>query len=626
MHIRRLTLTTLCALAICACDRQDLSSSSGSINEPDYPAEDALSVRTQSRAYIFPHSYTGSAKALVNRVEEKSEKLDATVKTAVLHDKASSTLSADETQSLAALLARGGSLVYCEPTRTGTDALLCKLQSSIRSAIGSGPLAISTEGKTAIHNILNISKDKDGLLVPAFIDDGDTDGVLCDILAVRGGEYQIITDLDEAKPLKVSISGDDESESGSYIENRVEDVPTAYLYGLHADALARWLDSGNTISIEKGSSILATIVPNEDSQSLDEITNAQKISYSYNAYAGHKFEPVTISYEIWAANDGKGSDYYLIHQELRAENSKLVCGPTSEKDWNEYRVKEAFGDIAKDPRAYWAYMVNLGAQAEFSKSNATVEHVSPANNIKGESTYTENMTWSLDGALTITANPSIKLASSLTMSKSWTHNVMDLEMNFSYNGNKPKWDYKAGILPKITRDVNKDVRHDFARPILKSDCTMGHSWIWKISDASDSYSFTSKTWIGLQGLCKDLKKNHQKGGKYKTFLTEDSQTLNLNPPARFEQEWIMTISPYNANTERVMTTYFPKYWLPSFSLYTVKEDDKDSIDAQIAATTAVLTENSKLLEDNKVESFTLSWKPLHGSTVYKTWSYTAPKK
>ena len=130
MHIRRLTLTTLFALALCACDRQDLSSASGSINEPDYPAEDALSVRTQSRTYIFPHSYTGSAKALAARIEDKAEALDASVKTAVLHDKASSALSTADADAIAGLLARGGSLVYCEPTRTGTDALLRKLQAS----------------------------------------------------------------------------------------------------------------------------------------------------------------------------------------------------------------------------------------------------------------------------------------------------------------------------------------------------------------------------------------------------------------------------------------------------------------------------------------------------------------
>ena len=625
MDIRRILPAVFCVIAICACDRQPGTDPSLSINEPDYPTEDALAVRTQSRTYIFPHSYTGSAKALINRISDKSETLDASVKTVVLHDKGASSLSDAETDAITALLARGGSLIYCEPTRTGTDALLRKLQSSIRNIIGSGPLSISPEGRIVIRNILNINKDKDGLLVPPFIDDVDTDGVLCDILAIRGGEYRIITDLDENNPIKITLSGDDGYIGESYTENRLNDTPSDYIYGLHADNLAEWLNAESTISTMKVGNILTSVIPNEDIQDLEKITNAQKISYSYNAYAGHKFEPITISYEIWAVNDTKGSDYYLVHQELRAENSLLVCGPKKERDWNEYRVDEAFGDVAKEPRAYWAYMSNFGAQTQFSNNTATVEHISPANSLKGESTYTENLTWSIETAYVLT-KPEIELTGGVKMSKSWTHNIMDLEMDFTYNGNKPKWVYKAGVLPRLTKDSKYDWRHDFAKPILRSDCTMGHSWIWRISNASETYSFSSKTWISIQGLYIDLKKGHQKGSKYKTFTTEDSKTLNLAPPARYKQEWIMTISPYNENTERVMKTYFPDYWLPAFSLYTVKEDDKDAIDIQIAATTSAISDNTALLEDNKVESFTLSWKPLHGSTVYKTWSYTAPKE
>ena len=625
MDIRRILLAVFCVIAIYACDRQPGTDPSGSINEPDYPTKDALAVRTQSRTYIFPHSYTGSAKALTNRISDKSEALDASVKTVVLHDKGASSLSDAETDAITALLARGGSLIYCEPTRTGTDALLRKLQSSIRNIIGSGPLSISPEGRIVIRNILNISEDKDGLLVPPFIDDVDTDGVLCDILAIRGGEYRIITDLDENNPIKITLSGDDGYIGESYTENRLDDTPSDYIYGLHADNLAEWLNAESTISTMKVGNILTSVIPNEDSQDLEKITNAQKISYSYNAYAGHKFEPITISYEIWAVNDTKGSDYYLVHQELRAENSLLVCGPKKERDWNEYRVDEAFGDVAKEPRAYWAYMSNFGAQTQFSNNSATVEHISPANSLKGESTYTENLTWSIETAYVLT-KPEIELTGGVKMSKSWTHNIMDLEMDFTYNGNKPKWVYKAGVLPRLTKDSKYDWRHDFAKPILRSDCTMGHSWIWRISNASDTYSFSSKTWISIQGLYIDLKKGHQKGSKYKTFTTEDSKTLNLAPPARYKQEWIMTISPYNENTERVMKTYFPDYWLPALSLYTVKEDDKDAIDTQIAATISAISDNTALLEDNKVESFTLNWKPLHGSTVYKTWSYTAPKE
>ena len=131
-------------------------------------------------------------------------------------------------------------------------------------------------------------------------------------------------------------------------------LPYALMDGINEDGLAvavLHLGGDATIQDTPGKrNILTSVIPNEDSQDPEKITNAQKISYSYNAYAGHKFEPITISYEIWAVNDTKGSDYYLVHQELRAENSLLVCGPKKERDWNEYRVNEAFGDVAKERR------------------------------------------------------------------------------------------------------------------------------------------------------------------------------------------------------------------------------------------------------------------------------------
>ena len=119
-------------------------------------------------------------------------------------------------------------------------------------------------------------------------------------------------------------------------------LPYALMDGINEDGLAvavLHLGGDATIQDTPGKrNIITSVIPNEDSQDPEKITNAQKISYSYNAYAGHKFEPITISYEIWAVNDTKGFDYHLVHQELRAENSLLVCGPKKERDWNEYRV------------------------------------------------------------------------------------------------------------------------------------------------------------------------------------------------------------------------------------------------------------------------------------------------
>ncbi len=591
--------------------------------EREQQTSDALQVRTSLCTYIFEHSYEHSSKALVNRIENRATDMNKDVQAVMLHNVSAMTLEQDRAIDIVRLLARGGSLVYCEPTKAGLDAFIRNLRSAI-PIFYKNPTKITPDGLAALNYITGLREGIDGQFTYAFADDDDRDGIICDILAARGNGHFIVTDLDDITETKTRTS------TGSTLESEnAGDALTDYVYGLHADKLAKWLEERETADaiMRKGEELLTRTKADGESQELDKITNAQKITYSFNVCAGYKCAPLTVSYEIWTAHDGKGSDYYLIHQELRIENSKLDCGPEDMgmNQWATRKVPQAFAGLGKDVRAYWAYMTRLGTQTELSDGNAAVEHVSPANNISGVTDYTENLSWSLEGAFVASATPSLKLTGNVSMSKSWTHSIPDLGMTFTYDKNKPKWEYTAGVLPKLIKDKYFDPRHDLAKPILKNDCTVGHSWIWRAGNASGSYTFKSRVWADLQGLYVDYNDAYQKKNKYKTFPTENSKTLGLNPPPRFQQEWIMTMSPYNEQTAKLMTTYFPDYWLPSFSLYTVEENDKSAIDAQIAATQAVLEENQAILEENKVASFTLNWKLLHGSEIYKSYTYTAKK-
>lgn len=584
--------------------------------EKEPQTNDVLTVKTSATAYVFPGSYGRSAEAFIRRIENMSETPDGSVQAAVLDNGTAASLDDRTASDILRLIARGGCVVYCEPTASGLDAFFRKMREA-EEDFYRNPSAVTADGMYALNYINRLEEGNDGLLVPAFIDENDSDGILCDILAVKGNSRYVIADLDDNSSAVTETAGE---ASKSIIQQT--GAVSDYVYGLHADGLAAWVDDkeSSAEAVRKGNALLAA----NDSQELDKITDAQKITYSFNVCAGYKCAPLTVSYEIWTANDTKGSDYYLVHQELRIENSKLECGPedTGMNQWSTYRVQQAFAGLGKDVRAYWAYMSKLGTQAEFSDSDAAVEHVSPANNISGVSSYTENLTWSMEGAFVPSTHPEISLSGNVSMSKSWTHSIPDLGMTFTYDRNRPKWEYAAGVLPKLTRDKFCDPRHDLAKPILKNDCTVGHSWIWKISGAG-TYSFNSKVWADLQGLYVDYNDAYQKKNKYKTFSTQDSKRLSLNPPPRFRQEWLMTMSPYSDKTAKLMSTYFPEYWLPSFSLYTVEEDDTASIDAQIAATQSVIEENRALLEENGVESFKLSWKLVHGSEIYRTYDYTA---
>ena len=590
------------------------------IEDEELQVSDALEVKLQLQTYVFPYEYGNSAKALVNRVSNRAATLDATVGAAILHDNYAAKVSDAEVRGLVSLVARGGSLVYCEPTIKGLSEFMKRVKQTVVALRSEGKLELSERGVAALRSIANMKEDSKGVILPPFVDDDDSDNVLCDVLAIRGYSYYIISDLDDTKNVKVYITEDGLANSNSKIYEMQTEPPTEYMYGLHSDALAQWLDKASDSEEEmksKGRQLLAQAVGNGESQDLEQIANAQQISYSFNAYAGHKYEPVRISYEIWAVNDTKGADYYLVHQEVRCENSKLKCGPENGNEWNTYKVAAAFGQDGYV--AYWAYMTRLITQTEFSNDAVSIEHVSPANNMSGVTNYTENITWSLDAAFVASKDTRASLNGGVKMSKSWTHSIPDLGLTFSYNKNKPQWVYAAGVYPKVYKygAFKTRVKHDVAKPILRTDCTVGHSWIWKIGNANSTYSFKSRVNVDLQGL---FKVSGGFSNAYKTFTNENIKTITLNPPPRYEQKWIVEMVPYNKDTADYLTKYFG--WNASFSLYTVEKDDRNGIDTHISEMERILNTHKEGLKDAGIGSFTLNWKLLDSATVYKSYTYT----
>lgn len=583
------------------------------IDDEEPQIADALDVKLQLQTYVFPYEYSGTAKALVNRVSNNSGTFDATVGAAVLHDGYAAKLSDAELEGLVGLVARGGSLVYCEPTKKGLSDFLKRIKQTVGTLRSEGKLELSERGTEALRSIASMQEGKDGIILPPFVDDNDSDNVLCDVLAIRGYSQYIVSDLDDVKTIKTYTTDDGLANSDSEVKEIQVEVPTEYVYGLHADALAQWLDeaSGSEEEMEnKGRQLLAQAASNGESQDLEQIANAQQISYSFTAIPGiGRSEPVRVSYEIWAVNDTKGADYYLVHQEVRCENSKLKCGPEDPQKW--YKTNDPWYV------AYRPYMTRLMTQTEFSNDGVTVEHISPANNMSGVTNYTEDITWSLDAAFVASKDSHASLNGGVKMSKSWTYSIPDLGLTFSYNKNKPKWEYVAGVLPKKQKNgIVNAPKHELAKPILRTDCTVGHSWIWKLANANSTYSFTSKVSVDLQGLFRyegDYKTH------YETATTDDCKTITLNPPPRYEQKWIVQLVPYSKDTADFLSKYFG--WSESFSLYTVEENDRTAIDAHIAEMERVLNTNEKVLKDANIKTFTLSWKLLDSASIYKSYKF-----
>ena len=119
------------------------------IDEPDnYPTEDAFEVRISRPAYVFPDSYTGEGKALVDRVATpvnlKDEKLE------VLILSAKHNITQEEAEIMLNLLASDGTLVFVEPQLPQLDAF-CRTISSVARVADWGDYYYSDAVQRILH-------------------------------------------------------------------------------------------------------------------------------------------------------------------------------------------------------------------------------------------------------------------------------------------------------------------------------------------------------------------------------------------------------------------------------------------------------------------------------------------
>lgn len=448
-----LSLTVLCG----ACyDDNDV------INEPNVviettddsqPSDDKLKVKTNLKTFVYAYEYDNTGKAFINRITNKADMLDSSVQTIVLHNGNVPALSNNDYKDIVSHIARGGNVVYCSPTRAGVDKFIRTLQETGKEMYAADGLSFTNEGYQACRNILLMKADSTGLILPPFLSGAETNGVLCDALAFRGGDYYVVADNDEQPLVRTAVNEDGSSPSDNApLEAADEDdVDNDYICGLHAD--------GKEAKMAKGRALLRQSVVAGEMQEISDIANANSVGYSFNAYFGKKKTKVSVNFDIWAVNDQNMTDYYLVHQTVTSENSKLGCGPAGSKTWFVGdRVQKAFNGCYEAAgyaekgysysaiyQAYYAYMTRLMTQAQFNGgNNVEISNISPANSISGQTTYTENLSWSINACFISGRDPRVQVTGGVKVDKSWSRNVQDLNMTFSYNGNKPKWEYTAG--------------------------------------------------------------------------------------------------------------------------------------------------------------------------------------
>ena len=133
------------SLVFCACSNDENIAEGGGEddvefvdeNEDSTPTTDEMKVKSYLRTYVVAGNYQHSGKALIKRLQDVAEVMDASVQTFIVDNNSVATLTDLDYRNMALLVARGGNLVICQPTKavlktmampTGEPSLLRKWQ------------------------------------------------------------------------------------------------------------------------------------------------------------------------------------------------------------------------------------------------------------------------------------------------------------------------------------------------------------------------------------------------------------------------------------------------------------------------------------------------------------------
>lgn len=641
-----LAVTVFCG----ACQDDDIINNTHDIAvetiDDSISSNDELMVKTNLKTYVYNYEYGKTGGAFINRINYRATMLDSTVQTIVLHDGNVPALTNGDYKNIVSHIANGGNIVVFEPTAKGLDSFIRNLKSIGITMLNNNQVQYTEDGFTACRKIYLLEENEEGLMLPPSVSGEDTNGILCEAYALRGGDVYVVNDLDEENTQNVTVldeevdadSGtDDEDTNGVSDEDlanqspsyetteETSEEPNSYLYGLHADALAKWIDTktDRKALMTKGRMLLNRATAENSYPNINTLAEAYTAAKSFTAKAGWKAEVVTVNYQIWSVNNKYGSDFYIINQEVTLNNSQLHCGPAEAHKWGEWKVKQAFDDTDGNMTgAYWAYFNGVSVENEFQGGSAIISNVSPQNDMDGKTSYSTSMNWSLNGSF---ISPNV--SSGFTINNTKSYSIPDIKKQYQQKDYNPSWTYTATSHPKAKYSSNwGNWVHDQAKEIYRSDMTVGHTWIWEVKGASKQYSMKCKVNVGLEGLALGRHKKKRKNiNRRKVFQTAETINITLPQPPRVEQQWTMDMVPYNASAFGRFEKAFSQ-WKETFSLYTTTQDDRTCIDAHINELIIDLETNFRKVESAGIDNdFTLIWKELKGTTDYKSYTYKFKK-
>lgn len=638
--------------------------------EYSVPTADALKVVSDLSAYVIPYQYKDFGAALVNRLQNKVVELNEdtveNLASVVFHSSQIESLE-DEWAAILVQLLLGRNIIIVEPTiqdfRTFCDYITAVY--ILMNQVDEGKellddLDVIPGARQTLEAFYDMSMDSSNI-ESMFLLDTDSSGVFAEAIAVRGSDFHIVDRMKGVETSEITHEQvvDDKGtmekiETPEIESSTASDAITPYCYGIFADMFTKWINEQEYYVAQmdevrsRAVNSLNTRATETTKFNIEEISTVQRVQYTINAASPYDVGPalpVTVSFDISSVYmESQNCDYYCVYKKILSYNQCLDCGPVENRKWRKSLnfgepTDEDFDNIYAEVkgwkyyRYYGPFMRDLegrsvchahtdafvnsttavvdlpNADSIKSVAGTEVENYSPKNSV-GSVDKTDGFSYGFDGGLYIAKEPSVSLGVSISYDTSTTQTIDDLEIIASSSRGIPEWKYVGHNLPDAFYNLIYDYSHSEAPDIMRRECEVDQSWIWRIPNPTGSYRLFDQTVVTTSIMyynegffkLKSLFANH---------ATTKRVSLLMMPPPRSQQSWMMNVSPYSEELNTMLSTTHNRYW---------KRDDHEFVLNDTSADSRVSIEQFINDFQRDLNSKRFSWKNRNFTGKY-TFSY-----
>jgi hypothetical protein len=169
----------------------------------------------------------------------------------------------------------------------------------------------------------------------------------------------------------------------------------------------------------------------------------------------------------------------------------------------------------------------------------------------------------------------LALGGNFSFDQSTTQTIDDLEIEVTTADGIPSWKYVGQNLPTSHMNLVLVASHDLAPNILRQECEVDQSWIWRVANPTGAYMIYDRTEIVTSLMYYTdwwVYTKHSYANQYTTKLS----TFLMLPPPRAKQSWIRDVVPYSEEVNALLGSLHKKYWDPDNYEMTLPDTDEES--------------------------------------------------